>query len=161
MPYGWNRADSPQASWRIMRRPDAAAGIPTRPLTYSGSPRRSPWLSPSASGLDYSFPPGARRDEGSSPMMRRSRCRRRLATRRASSNPGQLFPKQSRFNYESDPLSRSGRHGVGSRGACLSGCSSEKFYPFPIARDESRLFDRIWPIRKRMGVISFGTDRSG
>ncbi len=27
MPYGWNRADSPQASGRIMRRPDAAAGI--------------------------------------------------------------------------------------------------------------------------------------
>src|SRR5215471_5320027 len=24
MPYGWNRADSPQASGRIMRRPDAA-----------------------------------------------------------------------------------------------------------------------------------------
>jgi hypothetical protein len=28
-------------------------------------------------------------------MMRRSRCRRRLATRRASSNPGHLFPKKS------------------------------------------------------------------
>jgi transposase len=28
-------------------------------------------------------------------MMRRSPCRRRLATRRASSNPGHLFPKKS------------------------------------------------------------------